>query len=93
VNEDLASLQSKHVDEFVRPTGHKCIDLRWVFYYKLCPDGAVERYKARLAKGYTQEHGVDVFSVWAPAGRLAAYVCSFPMLPLMIFLSIVSTSR
>ena len=47
--------------------GKKPIHLRWVFTYKLRPDGNVERYKARLvAKGYTQQMGVDYFEVWAP---------------------------
>jgi hypothetical protein len=75
MREELASLQSKGVYELVQlPAGQNPIDLRWVFTYKLRPDGAVERYKARLvAKGFTQEYGVDFFEVWAPTGRLAAY--------------------
>jgi hypothetical protein len=75
MHEELASLQSKGVYELVSlPTGHTPINLRWVFSYKLRPDGNVERYKARLvAKGYTQQWGVDFYEVWAPTGRLAAY--------------------
>ena len=73
--EELASLRSKHVFEFADlPAGHMPIDLRWVFSYKLRPDGAVEKHKARLvAKGYTQQYGIDFYEVWAPTGRLAAY--------------------
>jgi hypothetical protein len=61
MREELASLQSKGVYELMQlPAGHNPIALRWVFTYKLRPDGAVERYKARLvAKGFTQEFGVD----------------------------------
>jgi hypothetical protein len=75
MREELASLQSKGVYELVSlPPDHKAIDLRWVFSYKLRPDGCVERYKARLvAKGYTQQWGIDFYEVWAPTGRLAAY--------------------
>jgi transposase InsO family protein len=75
MHEELHSLHAKAVYELVHlPQGHQPIDLRWVFSYKLRPDGAIERYKARLvAKGFTQEFGVDFFEVWAPTGRLAAY--------------------
>lgn len=75
MQEELAALQSKGVYEVTDlPTGHQPIDLRWVFTYKLRPDGAVERHKARLvAKGYTQQEGIDYYEVWAPTGRLAAY--------------------
>lgn len=56
------------------PEGKRAISFRWVFFYKLRPDGHVERYKARLvAKSFTQKHGVDFFEVWAPTGRLATY--------------------
>ena len=77
MNEELASLQSKGVYELTDlPSTHSAHDLRWVFAYKLRPDGAVERYKARLvAKGYTQQYGVDLLEVWAPTVRLAAYRC------------------
>jgi Reverse transcriptase (RNA-dependent DNA polymerase) len=77
MREELASLQSKGVYELTAlPDNHKPIHVRWVFSYKLRPDGNVERHKARLvAKGYTQQWGIDFFEVWAPTGRMAAYRC------------------
>jgi hypothetical protein len=75
MQEELSSLHTKGVYELCPlPHGHKPIDMRWVFSYKLRPDGGVERYKARLvAKGFTQQYGVDFFEVWAPTGRLSCY--------------------
>jgi transposase InsO family protein len=74
-NDELSSFKAKGVyNQTDLPEGKVPIGLRWVFSYKLRPDGSIERYKARLvAKGYTQQYGVDYFEVWAPTGRLAAY--------------------
>jgi hypothetical protein len=56
------------------PDDKKAMSLRWVFSYKLLPDGSIETYKAHLvAKGFTQQAGIYFFEVWALTGRLAAY--------------------
>ncbi len=72
---EMGALAAKEVMTLMMlPERKKAISLRWVFSYKLRPDGSIERYKARLvAKGFTQQEGIDFFEVWAPTGRLAAY--------------------
>lgn len=53
------------------PTGHKPIDLKWVFKQKTDQNGKVAKHKARLvAKGYVQRHGIDYDEVFAPVTRL-----------------------
>ena len=46
------------------PKDKKPVSCRWVFTVKYNSDSSVERYKAQLvAKGYTQEYGIDYASV------------------------------
>lgn len=52
------------------PEGHKTIGVKWVYKTKLNKDGGVEKYKTRLvAKGYTQQFGVDYTEVFSPVAR------------------------
>uniref|UniRef100_A0A2N9G6P0 Reverse transcriptase Ty1/copia-type domain-containing protein n=1 Tax=Fagus sylvatica TaxID=28930 RepID=A0A2N9G6P0_FAGSY len=45
---------------------------RWVYKIKTRSDGTVDCYKARLiAKGFTQEYGIDYEETFAPVARLS----------------------
>lgn len=44
---------------------------KWIFKKKIASDGSIEKYKARLvACGYSQQHGVDFYEVFAPVAKL-----------------------
>ncbi|KAM2928689.1 hypothetical protein COP2_035913 [Malus domestica] len=53
------------------PSGGKTIGVKWVFKTKLNENGEVDKYKAQLvAKGYSQQYGVDFSEVFALVARL-----------------------
>ena len=53
------------------PEGAKCIGVKWLYKTKLNKNGEVSKYEARLvAKGYSQEHGIDYTEVYAPVARM-----------------------
>lgn len=53
------------------PRGKNVIDSKWVFKVKYKPNGDLDKYKARLvARGFTQEEGVDYHETFAPVAKL-----------------------
>jgi hypothetical protein len=56
-----------------RPSNKKILTSRWVFKTKVDESGTIKKYKARLvARGQTQEYGVDYEEVFAPVARYEA---------------------
>ena len=48
--------------------GHK-----WIYKIKTCSDRSIKRYKSRLiAKGFTQEYGVDYEETFVPVARISS---------------------
>lgn len=53
------------------PEEAKCIGVKWIFKTKLNEHGEIIKHKARLmAKGYSQEHGINYTEVYAPVARM-----------------------
>jgi Reverse transcriptase (RNA-dependent DNA polymerase) len=53
------------------PKGANIVSCKWVFKLKRLPDKRIDRYKARLvARGFTQQYGVDYNETFAPVVRM-----------------------
>ncbi|KAL5753906.1 hypothetical protein ACOSP7_022126 [Xanthoceras sorbifolium] len=77
INEELDALHKNHTWDVVDlPSGQSVIGCRWVYKIKTKVDGSVERYKARLiARGFTQEYGIDYEETFASVARLTSVRC------------------
>ena len=55
------------------PSGKSAIGCKWVYKIKTRSNGTIDRYKARLvARGFTQEYGIDYEETFAPVARLSS---------------------
>ena len=77
MNEELDALHKNNTWDMVDlPPSQSVVGCRWVYKIKTKVDGFVERYKARLiAKGFTQEYGIDYEKTFAPVARLTSVRC------------------
>lgn len=78
---ELVQLMSnKTWEESVPPPNVNLISSKWVFTIKFNPDGSLERFKARLvARGFSQQYGVDYTETFAPTVRMATLRAFFAM--------------
>ena len=49
------------------------VGCKWIYKIKTRSDGSIEHYKACLiAKGFTQEYGIDYEETFAPVARISS---------------------
>ena len=73
MKEEFDALSKNHTWDLVTlPPGKSVVGCKWIYKIKTRSDGSIECYKARLiAKGFTQEYGIDYEDTFAPVARIS----------------------
>ena len=74
MEKEMESMKANQVWDLVDlPSGRRSIGNKWILKIKRKVDGSIERYKTRLvAKGYTQEEGIDYEDTFSPVVRITS---------------------
>jgi hypothetical protein len=74
MNDEIEPMKTNQVWDLVNlPPRRKAIGNKWVLKVKCKANGSIERYKACLvAKGYTQQEGIDYEETFSPVVRFAS---------------------
>ena len=72
MNEEIDSIERNKTWELMDlPKGKECIGIKWVYKTKFDVEGEIVKHKAKLvAKGFSQQYGVDYNKTFAPVARL-----------------------
>ena len=75
--EELDVLHKNHTWDMVyMPPSQSIVDCRWVYKIKTKANGSIKQYTAHLvAKGFTQEYGIDYDETFAHITRLTSVKC------------------
>ena len=76
MKEELDTLSKNHTWDLVTLLPRKSVvGCKWIYNIKLHSNGSIQCYKTRLvAKGFTQEYGIDYEETFAPVARISS-VC------------------
>ena len=74
MKEELDALTKNHTWDLVTlPSGQFLVGCKWIYKIKPRSNGSIKRYKTHLvAKGFTQEYGIDYEETFAPVARISS---------------------